>query len=335
MKNITSEERTTAAALGARIGDALAMPAHWYYNTKALKDQFSTLDSYKNPPKHHPDSILWRSQYPLTQEGFDILGDQRVYWGQRHVHYHQFLQAGQNTLNIYLLRKVLEQVTRDQGYDRATWIQTYLAVLRNPQEHQDTYIEECHRGFFVNLARGKTPEKCAVVEKHIGGMVGVIPLYAALRHLGKDHWFAAEQVLAHVALTHGGAEIKKAATSLLTLAAELWQGADLEEILQNHLKKQDLAYLQGPLVRMAEQPPDEVFGRQLSTACYLDHSLPGVAYLALRYPQDPRTGLVANTMAGGDNCGRGAVLGALYGLAYGIETFPQDWVDGLDPKNHV
>jgi ADP-ribosyl-[dinitrogen reductase] hydrolase len=323
------------AILGALIGDALSMPAHWFYNTKALKEQLGIITSYLAPPLHHPDSIFWRSEYPITQPEFDILGDQRVFWGQRSIHYHRQLKAGENTLNAKLLQLTLEQVIQNRGYNRDLWIETYLTTLKNPKSHRDTYVEECHRGFFLNLAKGIPPAKCAIKEKHIGGMVSVIPLYVLLRNLGKDHWLAQNQVLSHVAVTHGGEEIKNAANSLLEIAQELWEGAPMAESLQNHSKRQDLPYFQGPLERLSQLPPQEVLGKQFSTACYLDHSLPGVAYLALRYPDDPKTGLVENTMAGGDNCGRGAVLGALYGLSQGLERFPSDWVEGLvwQPSN--
>jgi len=329
MQELSKNTKVLGAITGAMIGDALAMPAHWFYNTKALRDQFGQINNYVDPPNNHPDSIFWRSEYPLSQPEFDILGDQQVFWGQRNVHYHRQLRAGENTLNAKLLQLVLEQVWENKAYNRDQWIQTYLTTLRNPKGHRDTYVEECHRGFFLNLAKGKDPAKCAVKEKHIGGMVPVVPLYALLRDLGKDHFLAVEQVLSHVAVTHGGEEIKKAATSLLVLAGKLWEGVTLSEMLQHHAKRQDLPYIQGPLERLAQLPPQEVLGKHFSTACYLDHALPSVAYLALRYPEDPKTSLIENSMAGGDNCGRGAVLGALYGLAQGLDVFPSNWVQDL------
>ncbi|WP_373500889.1 ADP-ribosylglycohydrolase family protein [Desulfococcus sp.] len=40
-------------------------------------------------------------------------------------------------------------------------------------------------------------------------------------------------------------------------------------------------------------------------------------------------GLIANTNLGGDNAGRGAVLGALLGAANGDGSFPASWIGGL------
>ncbi|MFW5685844.1 MAG: ADP-ribosylglycohydrolase family protein [Spirochaetota bacterium] len=180
------------------------MPAHWFYNPSELEQTFGRIDRYLPPPATHPGSILWRSRYGPTEPQFDILGGQRRYWGRSGVHYHEF--------------------------------------MLQPERHKDTKIEECHRGFFENLRAGRKPERAAVQEKHIGGMVAVIPLYAALRSLGHADGVARRAVL----------------------------------------------------------------GRIYGTVCYLDESMPATFYLALRYAGDPEEGLVANTMAGGDNCHRGA-----------------------------
>ena len=328
----TARSRYHGALLGACIGDALAMPAHWFYDTGELERTFGRVDRYLAPPPSHPGSILWRSTYGPTEPEFDILGDQRRYWGKRGVHYHQFLAPGENTLNAKLLRLVLDQVEAAHRYDRDRYLAAYQEFMLNPAAHRDTYVEECHRGFFENLRRGHKPEKAAVQEKHIGGMVAVIPLYAALRLYGYADQDARQAVLSHVQVTHAGQKIAEAAGTLLSLAAELWDGTPLRESLTTHLKRQDLPYLVGPILRQAELAPEQVLGRVYSTACYLDGAMPSTFYLALRYADDPAEALIANTMAGGDNCHRGAVLGALLGLDGGAARFPEHWRTGLaDP----
>ncbi len=326
---LSGGQRYYGAALGACIGDALAMPAHWFYNPAELEQTFGPIDRYLPAPNRHPGSILWRSRYAPTEPAFDILGDQRQYWGQSGVHYHQFLQAGENTLNLKLLRLALAQVTESREYSPTRFLVAYQELMLHPQRHRDTYVEECHRGFFENLRAGKKPEKAAVKEKHIGGMVSVVPLYALLRHLGQTDVDAQRNVLSHVALTHAGRQVADAAQTLLEVAAELIDGVALADALRTHLERQDLPFLTGPILRQAEIAPERVLGRIYSTACYLEESMPATFYLALRYASDPEEGLIANTMAGGDNCHRGAVLGALFGLDSGASGFPAAWRDGL------
>jgi len=64
----------------------------------------------------------------------------------------------------------------------------------------------------------------------------------------------------------------------------------------------------------------------------VEDAVPAVVYLALKYHDDPEAALIANTNLGGDNAGRGAVLGALMGAARGLAGLPGKWVKGLiDP----
>jgi ADP-ribosylglycohydrolase len=72
-----------------------------------------------------------------------------------------------------------------------------------------------------------------------------------------------------------------------------------------------------------------VVGGLYSPACYIEDSFPSVLYLAARYANDFEAALVANTNAGGDNCHRGAVLGALLGAWLGFEAIPLRWRQGL------
>ena len=332
--------RTTAlaAATGARIGDALAMPAHWYYDTRELAAEFGRIDAYLSPSPHHPGSILWRSHYEPTEPEFDILGDERRHWGNPGVHYHRNLVAGENTLNIKLMNLALALVDEQGRYNRDEYLERYRAYLLRPADHRDTYVEECHRGFFENLRRGIPPERAAVAEIHIGGMVAVVPLYARLRAIGHTHEAAGDAVHRHVSVTHGGVLIERAIDTLVRIAGEVLEGCGdeppglerLATVLRRHLDRQDLEYLRGPIARRAaSEEPARVIGPRYSPACYLDGAMPATFYLMLRYADRPRDGLIENVMAGGDNCHRGAVLGALYGLAGGASVFPDSWIKGL------
>lgn len=84
-----------------------------------------------------------------------------------------------------------------------------------------------------------------------------------------------------------------------------------------------------PFARWLSLPDETVVGARLSPACYVEDAVPAVVYLLMTYHNDPETGLIANTNLGGDNAGRGAVLGARPGAANGIEGFPTRWIDGL------
>ena len=93
------------------------MPAHWYYDRAALQRDYGSITELVAPRPEHPDSILWRSTYRARNSRGEILHDQARYWGQRGVHYHQFLRAGENTLNLQLATLALRSIDERGGYD--------------------------------------------------------------------------------------------------------------------------------------------------------------------------------------------------------------------------
>ena len=207
--------------------------------------------------------------------------------------------------------------------------------MTTPDSHRDTYAESYHRAFFANYARGIPPERCAGVENHdtasIGGLVG---LPAAIMAALREHDAAAVEhtLLAHLRLTHRSAKLERYASAL---------GRLLPRLLQDQQPRIgplvcDIAESLGfPAAKVVEQVNRHgrsdlhVIGGLLSPACYIEHSFPAVLYLAARYANDFEAALVANTNAGGDNCHRGALLGAILGAALGSRAIPERWLQGL------
>jgi len=302
------------------------MPVHWYYDTLALQRDYGRVTDFLAPKNPHPDSILWRSSYrPLNEKG-NILHDQAQYWGKRGVHYHQFLQAGENTLNLKLCALLIESLNANRGYSADDYLKRYIAFMTTPGSHRDTYVEEYHRHFFTNYAAGKNPHECGVMEKHIGGLVGLVPIVVFYRHSDSR---AREAAIEHLSLTHLGQKMAAAAEVLAHLLVEVFSGKPLREVLRQQIRDQKNLLYGFPYLQWLDEPDEAVVGRRLSTACYVEDSVPSVLYLALKYHNRPERGLVANTNLGGDNVHRGAVLGALLGAANGLEAFPTRWVKGL------
>ena len=312
--------KNDGALLGALAADAVAMPVHWYYDRAALARDYGQLFSYLAPRNPHPDSILWRSSYtPLNARG-DILHDQARYWGQRGVHYHQFLAAGENTLNYQLAARLYAQTMHAGRYDADAWLAEYIDFMLTPGKHRDTYVEEYHREFFTNYARGRKPRACGVADVHIGGLVPVAALFSALAETGAD---VRGTVQEHVALTHQDKGVLRAADGLVQILAAVRAGEPLRDAILTHASD----WISSAKVAAWSKEPDEtVIGRRLSPACYIPDAFPAALYLAWKYADDFAAGICANAQVGGDNCHRGAVVGALLGEANGVST---RWRDGL------
>lgn len=321
--------QSAGALFGSAIGDALAMPVHWYYNRAALAADYGQVTTYVDPKHPHPDSILWRSHYKAPNEKGEILHNQAQYWGQRGIHYHQNLQGGENTLTLQLCHLLQESLLASGGYNSDDYLHRYIDFMTTPGRHHDTYLEECHRGFFENYARDNDPRKCGVLEKHIGGLA-CIATFAV--YFQGDPKRAEEACHEHLSLTHQGKAMADSASLLLDILIPVLHGKSLEETIRELHARQISPLLGFPLAKLLQKSDEQVIGPVFSPACYVTESVPGTIYLAAKYHDDPAAGLIANTNLGGDNVHRGAVLGALLGAANGVEAWPAPWKEGLLTK---
>lgn len=316
-------ERRMGLVLGLFIGDALAMPVHWYYDRQALYRDYGWVSEFQSPKEFHPDSILYRSRYTALNERGEILHEAKKYWGKKGAHYHAGLSAGENTLNLTLAQVLLQQLVEEGTYDADRYLETYLPFMLTPGRHRDVYIEEYHRGFFQNYARGKQPRRCGVDDNHIGGLVPVGVLVAALH---ADLACVRAHVKEHIGLTHQNEGVLRAADCLATMLWRVVHGDSLKSVLKEEAsdffsaRKSD---------RRLSRSDAEVLEREFSTACYIEKAFPASLYLSWKYADDFAAGLVSNTNLGGDNCHRGAVMGALLGAANGVRSIPSRWIDGL------
>jgi ADP-ribosylglycohydrolase len=312
--------------VGMYIGDALAMPVHWYYDRKALLRDYGFIGDYMAPKNPHPDSEMGTYGDAPRLTGIDIFHHQRTYWGKSGVHYHQFLQAGENTLNVKLCTLLVESLTSHQDYLSEDYLRRLIDFMTTPGTHNDTYIDEYLRGFFQNYGAGRPPGDCGVMDRHPSGLIGIVPLILFFHDRIEQ---GRSSALAHMGLTHKGPGMKDAAEILMSLLHGLMNGKKLRSALLELMGKSDSPLLGHRFDRWLELSDAEVVDEKLGTGCVVEESFPVVLYLALKYHDRPQQGLMANIHLGGNNAVRGALLGALLGTANGLESFPQRWVSGL------
>ena len=326
------DDAPRSALLGALVADAVAMPVHWYYDQRALDRDYGTIDGYREPRSPHPDSILWRSQWTPPSAKFDILREQAAHWGTRGVPYHQFLAAGENTLNFRLAVELYEFVRRHGNEDPERWLDRYVAVMLEPGWHRDTYVEEYHRHFFTNLGAGRKPINCGVSDIHIGGLVPVPALVAALGPRNPD---LRRIVRVHVGLTHKDDEVLAAADAFVRILVDAIPrpeasprtAAEAAAALRESILEHGRDWISAAKLRSWEGLSDrQLVGGTLSSACYIEEAFPAALALAWRHAGNLAEGVCANAMCGGDNCHRGAVVGGLLGATAPI---PAPFLAGL------
>ena len=109
-----------------------------------------------------------------------------------------------------------------------------------------------------------------------------------------------------------------AAEVLIHLLLKVLSGKPLYDVLLQEIQEKTCPLYELPYRQWLDEPDETVVGGRLSTACYVEDSLPALLYLALKYPDKPEQALIVNTNLGGDNVHRGAILGALLGAANGM-----------------
>ena len=139
-------------------------------------------------------------------------------------------------------------------------------------------------------------------------------------------------MLTHLRLTHRSAKLERHALALGRLMSQLLHDPDSQIRPLACATAESLGFRASRVVERMDRDNRsdlEVIGGLLSPACYIDQSFPAALYLAARYADDFEAALIANTNVGGDNCHRGAVLGAILGAALGFEAIPERWISGL------
>ncbi|MGO4893718.1 ADP-ribosylglycohydrolase family protein [Flavobacterium sp. W21_SRS_FM6] len=322
------------------IADALAMPVHWYYQPMEIDRAFNGgIQGFETPPDFHPSSIMSlhskssggrvtvagakgdSSPKQLPQVVGDIiLQDKAQFWDKPNVHYHQGMQAGDNTLNAHCARLLMRTLASStQGYDRQAFAEAYIAFMTaHPAAHPDTYAESYHRGFFANLAKGRKPENCAM-QTHdtasIGALVSIAPLVFSERLRKCSTAGIKVTCRAHLALTHPDETLMRVCDDYVQLLCCLMEGPD-EAQIKALLITASKGAAKFDLEKLIKRnlPDHQVVGQLFSRACYISDSWPVVLYFAYKYVNDPWQALRVNTHVGGDNVHRGMVLGALLGL---------------------
>ncbi len=115
------------------------------------------------------------------------------------------------------------------------------------------------------------------------------------------------------------------------LLSAAYDGAAINEVLQAGIaaSTSEIATALNDAIDSTE-PDSVVFAGEVGRACPLPQSLPVMYHIAAR-SGSYREAIDRNIRAGGDNCGRAPVLGALFGAAHGIggNGVPLEWIGRL------
>lgn len=342
MQSTTAQHTRVAAALKTSfIADALAMPVHWFYQPLDITNAFAGgIQRFESAPSFHPSSIMslhskntggrqsvskpskGNSATPAPAQiiGNVILKDKAQFWDTPNVHYHQGMQAGENTLNAQCARVLIRNLASSHSrYDPHAFIHAYIDFMTmSPPAHADTYAESYHRAFFANWAQGRQADDCGMLTHDtasIGALVTIGPLVFSERLRGASEAEIQKACRVHLALTHPDESLMRVSDRYVTLLCQLMNGLDEHDVKDSLLAaSKNVTQVDLPRLLKRNLPDNQVIGQIFSRACYISDSWPIVLYLACKYQHDPWQALLVNTNLGGDNVHRGIILGTLLGL---------------------
>jgi ADP-ribosyl-[dinitrogen reductase] hydrolase len=180
------------------VGDALAMPVHWYYSPKKLREEYGEVAGMVAPKSTHAESMIQGMSY---KGSIDILHDKAIYYegnslkeslteaqiaarrddhgnfvgatADERAHYHQSLVAGQNTANACIARLLMRYLGEKNSNQRDCYdpdeflelFQQYMCTPPNNKDdktqvafHNDTYLDVYLRVFFTTASDPKACE---------------------------------------------------------------------------------------------------------------------------------------------------------------------------------
>lgn len=286
--------RIENALWGAFIGDAMAMPAHWFYSPDNIRKQFpGGINRYYAAPHPHPDAFMLSMSYQPDVENaraagrhYDILHQHIRFYrtsysnfgfslGERdgehgnataaldeRMHYHHGLEAGESTLGAGLIRVLMRSVIDRGGYSQDGFLDDFVHYMTQPRRNRDPYTEIYLRRWFEHYSQGTAPENCAEHQRRvwsIGSVGGLVrPLVLALLN-PENPYLATGMALSHQQLTHRSEMVSSGLSLLVPALLRLVNGNSPEAIFRELLR---------------QLPAPAVSGRALFQA-YRDHDGPG------------------------------------------------------------
>ena len=291
--NIEFNKRLQNALWGLFVGDALAMPAHWYYRVDNIHKVFDGgIQDYQAPPHPHLESFMVGMTYHPNVESakrkgraFDILNEHARFYHTSYstleirsterenahgnpvpklsdrYHYHHGLKAGENTLAAHLVRVLMRSVIRYGRYDPNAFIEDFIAHMTTPARNRDPYCEIYIRRWFENYSLGLPPHACAELQRNvwsIGSHGGIIrPLVISM--IAGSFYQGLGLAIEHQNITHRSENVTSALGVLVPLLHSLLGGGEPQATISDYAQRVH---------------PPQITGEQLF-ALYRDHQGPG------------------------------------------------------------
>lgn len=294
----TMKDTAKAMVLASFAADALALGAHWIYDTDQIASTFNRVETFQKPGEN---------AYHSTKNagGFTHYGDQMLV--------------------------LMESVAACRGFD----LNHFAALWQNHLLHNTGYIDRATRSTLMNFDDGKTPETAGSESTDLGGAARMTPLAYAYRN-ACDALINSARV--QTAMTHNHILVIDSAAFFSAAVFRILQGespvAAIETTTALQFNREPFrTWVEKGIESRSSDTISAV--KRFGQMCEINAAFPAVIHLVARYEGNLQQALIENVMAGGDSAARGMITGMLLGAFHGLEAIPEPWLTELSARDKI
>lgn len=291
-------DNAKAMVLASFAADALALGAHWIYDTELIDQKIGRPDRYSDPT-------------PPTFHGTKKAGD--------------FTHYGDQTLVL------LESVAAASGFDPSH----FAARWQHFFDDYGGYFDDATRSTLKHLANGADIENAGSASDDLAGAARIAPLVYCYRHDAENLLGSAR---VQTAFTHNQSHVIDAAAAFSRIALASLAGTPPRQAVSAVLAHPDTGGVLSGLMSKGLESVDtntrEAIGR-FGQMCEIDAALPAAVHLIAKYEDSLQEALIENVLAGGDSAGRGLLVGMVLGAYLGPEAIPSRWLTEMNAGDRI
>ena len=284
----------SAVVFTSLAADALALGAHWIYDTRQIDQQIGRVDTLRAP-------------LPTSFHKTKARGDLSHYGDQTLVLLQSLVQSGGFAMDVFALM----------------WKDLFKADYTGYRDHAT-------KETLKHFETGGPLEDVGSMSSDLAGASRMAPLVYFYQN---DMEAMVASVRQQTAMTHRNPDVIDSAAYFAQVAAAVMQGQDpidaLQDVAQHGFDRPPFDRWVSEGLRSRERDTRDAIG-QFGQACDVSAGFPGVVHLIARYQENPREGLIENVMAGGDSAARGLIAGMVFGAFSGMDAIAKEWVSDLN-----
>ena len=279
-----------AVVWAALAADALALGAHWIYDTSQIDQQIGRVDTLRAPLP---------TSFHKTKERGDLT------------------PYGDQTLAL------LQSMAESGGF-------AMLSFARKWQElFAADYTGYRDRATKETLKRFKTGVPLEEVGSSSSDLAGAARIAPLVYFYQNDMEAMVAAVRQQTAMTHRNPDVIDSAAYFARVTAAVIQGQTpidaLQDVAHSGFDRAPFGrWVSEGLRSRAIDTRDAI--KQFGQACDVSAGFSGVVHLIAKYQDDPREGLIENVMAGGESAARGLISGMIFGAFSGVDAIAPEWL---------